>query len=130
MVGHPVTRAVADLPQPGAPLAHARAEVVVSLVAVGFTLVGRVLSKHRSKFTLCSKGGLGGVPGEDGVKRRVIDGRPESVRKSCEESLQRLQTDCVDLLYLHRWDKKVPIEESVGAMGELVRAGKAPQSPV
>src|SRR5258708_16397649 len=40
-------------------------------------------------------------------------------------SLQRLQTDCVDLLYLHRWDKKIPIEDSVGAMGELVRAGKA-----
>jgi aryl-alcohol dehydrogenase-like predicted oxidoreductase len=88
------------------------------------TLVGRVLKAHRSKFTLASKGGMGGVTGDDGVTRRVIDGRPEAIRRSCEESLKRLQTDVIDLYYLHRWDKKVPIEESVGAMGDLVRAGK------
>ena len=87
------------------------------------TLVGKVLSRPRSRFTLASKGGMAGVQFEDGVKR-VIDGRPEAIRKNCEDSLQRLQTDVIDLYYLHRWDKKVPIEDSVGAMAELVRAGK------
>ncbi|WP_371328990.1 aldo/keto reductase [Polaromonas sp. AER18D-145] len=87
------------------------------------TLVGKVLSRHRSRFTLASKGGMAGVQFEDGVKR-VIDGRPEAIRKNCEDSLQRLQTDVIDLYYLHRWDKTVPIEDSVGAMAELVRAGK------
>lgn len=87
------------------------------------TLVGKVLSKHRSRFTLASKGGMAGVQFEDGVKR-VIDGRPETVRKNCEDSLRRLQTDVIDLYYLNRWDKKVPIEDSVGAMAELVREGK------
>jgi aryl-alcohol dehydrogenase-like predicted oxidoreductase len=88
------------------------------------TLVGRVLKPHRRKFTLASKGGMAGVTGEDGVTRRVIDGRPEAIRRNCEDSLKRLQTEVIDLYYLHRWDKKVPIEESVGAMGDLVRAGK------
>ena len=87
------------------------------------TLVGRVLKPHRQKFTLASKGGMAGVQFDDGVKR-VIDGRPEAIRRNCEDSLRRLQTDVIDLYYLHRWDKKVPIEESVGAMGDLVRAGK------
>ncbi|MDO8777657.1 MAG: aldo/keto reductase [Burkholderiaceae bacterium] len=87
------------------------------------TLVGKVLSKHRSRFTLASKGGMAGVQFEDGVKR-VIDGRPEAIRKNCEDSLQRLQTDVIDLYYLHRWDKTVPIEDGVGALAELVRAGK------
>src|SRR5687767_2657769 len=68
-------------------------------------LVGRVMKPHRRKFTLCSKGGLGGVAGEDGVVRRAIDGRPETLRKNCEDSLRRLQTDVIDLYYLHRWDK-------------------------
>jgi aryl-alcohol dehydrogenase-like predicted oxidoreductase len=88
------------------------------------TLVGRVLKAHRQKFTLASKGGMAGVAGEDGTVRRVIDGRPETVRSNCEDSLRRLQTDVIDLYYLHRWDKKVPIEDSVGALSELVRAGK------
>ena len=87
------------------------------------TLVGRVLSRHRSRFTLASKGGMAGVQFDDGIKR-VIDGRPETIRKNCEDSLKRLQTDVIDLYYLHRWDKKVPIEDSVGAMAELVREGK------
>lgn len=88
------------------------------------TLVGRVLKPHRRKFTLCSKGGMAGVAGDDGVVRRLIDGRPETIRRNCEDSLRRLQTDVIDLYYLHRWDKKVPVEESVGAMSDLVRAGK------
>jgi aryl-alcohol dehydrogenase-like predicted oxidoreductase len=88
------------------------------------TLLGRVMKPHRSKFTLASKGGMAGVVGDDGVMRRVIDGRPEAIRRNCEDSLKRLQTDVIDLYYLHRWDKKVPIEDSVGAMSDLVRAGK------
>lgn len=87
-------------------------------------LVGRVLGPHRAKFTLASKGGLGGVKGEDGVVRRVIDGRPDTLRRNCEDSLKRLKTDVIDLYYLHRWDKKVPIEESAGALADLVKAGK------
>ncbi|RZJ58914.1 MAG: aldo/keto reductase, partial [Acidovorax sp.] len=55
---------------------------------------------------------------------RVIDGRPATLRQTCEDSLRRLQTDVIDLYYLHRWDKQVPIEDSVGALADLVRAGK------
>ena len=88
------------------------------------TLVGRVLKPHRHEITLCSKGGMAGVTGDDGVLRRVIDGRPEAIVRNCEDSLRRLQTDVIDLYYLHRWDKKVPIEESVGAMSRLVEQGK------
>ena len=89
-------------------------------------LVGRVLKPHRRKFTLASKGGLGGVRSDDGLMRppRIIDGRPESLIANCEDSLRRLQTDVIDLYYLHRWDKKVPIEESVGALSRLVEQGK------
>ena len=87
------------------------------------TLLGRVLKDQRSKFTLASKGGMAGVQFDDGVKR-VIDGRPEALRRNCEDSLRRLQTDVIDLYYLHRWDQRVPIEDSVGAMAELVREGK------
>ncbi len=89
------------------------------------TLLGRVLSKHRSKFTLASKCGLHGVDvNGDGKLVRVIDGRPDTLQRSCEDSLRRLNTDVIDLYYLHRWDKKIPIEDSVGALGELVRQGK------
>lgn len=86
-------------------------------------LVGRVLRPHRQRITLCSKGGLTGQPTPDGMKR-VVDGRPESLRRDCEASLQRLGTDVIDLYYLHRWDKRVPIEDSMGALADLVRAGK------
>lgn len=88
------------------------------------TLVGRVLKPYRNRITLCSKGGLAGVTGDDGVTRRVIDGRPEAIFRDCENSLRRLQTDVIDLYYLHRWDKSVPIEESVGALSRLVEQGK------
>ena len=87
------------------------------------TLLGRVLKSHRKEFTLASKGGMAGVTFPDGV-RRVIDGRPQALRLNCEDSLRRLQTDTIDLYYLHRWDKKIPIEDSVGAMADLVQAGK------
>lgn len=84
-------------------------------------LVGEVLGPHRQRFVLASKCGLNHPA--SGIERR-IDGRPESIRASCEASLQRLKTDVIDLFYLHRWDKQVPIEDSVGAMADLVRAGK------
>jgi aryl-alcohol dehydrogenase-like predicted oxidoreductase len=87
------------------------------------TLVGRVLKPHRARIVLASKGGMAGVTFADGVKR-VIDGRPEAIRRNCEDSLQRLDTDVIDLYYLHRWDKAVPIEDSVGAMSRLVEQGK------
>jgi aryl-alcohol dehydrogenase-like predicted oxidoreductase len=91
---------------------------------VNETLVGRVLKPHRSRFVLASKGGMVGETSADGVIRRVIDGRPEAIRRHCENSLRRLQTDTIDLYTLHRWDRRVPIEDTVGAMSDLQRAGK------
>ena len=88
------------------------------------TLVGEVMKPHRNKFILASKCGMQGVTQADGTKVRVIDGRPATIRQTCEDALRRLQTDVIDLYYLHRWDKQVPIEESVGALADLVRAGK------
>jgi aryl-alcohol dehydrogenase-like predicted oxidoreductase len=88
------------------------------------TLLGRVLKQHRRKFTLASKCGMQGVTQADGKPARVIDGRPETIKQTCEDALRRLQTDVIDLYYLHRWDKKVPIEDSVGALSDLVRQGK------
>jgi aryl-alcohol dehydrogenase-like predicted oxidoreductase len=87
------------------------------------TLVGRVLKPQRSRVTLASKGGMAGVEFPDGIKR-VIDGRPAAIRRNCEDSLRRLGTDVIDLYYLHRWDKRVPIEESVGEMARLRAEGK------
>lgn len=82
-------------------------------------LIGRVLSPHRSRLVLATKGGMAGVLG-----KRVIDGRPEAIRGNCEDSLKRLRTETIDLYYLHRWDRRVPIEESVGALADLKRQGK------
>ena len=87
------------------------------------TLVGRVLKPYRRRIVLCSKGGMAGVQFDGGMKR-VIDGRPEAIRRNCEDSLRRLQTDVIDLYYLHRWDKRVPVEDSIGAIADLVQAGK------
>ena len=89
------------------------------------TLVGRVMKPHRHRFTLASKCGMQGVDvAGDGKLVRVIDGRPATLRATCEAALKRLRTDVIDLYYLHRWDKQVPIEESVGALADLLRAGK------
>lgn len=87
-------------------------------------LIGPVLAPHRAHITLASKGGLAGVQGSDGVVRRTMDGSPEALRRNCESSLKRLGTDVIDLYYLHRWDRRVPIEESVGAMARLKDEGK------
>jgi aryl-alcohol dehydrogenase-like predicted oxidoreductase len=82
-------------------------------------LVGKVLKHRRQQIHLSSKCGITGVNGQ-----RVMDSRPEALAKTIDESLERLQTDHVDLYYLHRWDRKVPIEDSVGAMSRMVEQGK------
>ncbi len=87
-------------------------------------LIAPWVKQQRNRITLASKCGMAGVVGEDGTIRRVIDGRPASLRQNCEDSLRRLGTDVIDLYYLHRWDQQVPIEESVGEMGRLVQEGK------
>jgi aryl-alcohol dehydrogenase-like predicted oxidoreductase len=84
-------------------------------------LVGRVLASYREQVILASKAGL--VGSGDGRDFRV-DGSPAHLREACEGSLRRLSTDRIDLYYLHRPDPTIPIEESVGAMSELVEAGK------
>ena len=83
------------------------------------TLLGEVLPPYRDRIVLVSKGGMTGIDG-----KRVIDGRPESLLRDCEDSLRRLKTDVIDLYYLHRLDKAVPIEDSVGALSRLVESGK------
>jgi aryl-alcohol dehydrogenase-like predicted oxidoreductase len=89
------------------------------------TLVGPVLKAQRSRIVLCSKGGMTGQPvGPGGALQRVIDGSPAAIKRDVEDSLRRLQTEVIDLYYLHRWHKAVPIEDSVGAVADLVRAGK------
>lgn len=82
-------------------------------------LVGRVLAPHRDRIFLASKCGMTGVDG-----KRVVDGRPETIRATAEQSLTSLRTDVLDLYYLHRLDPAVPVEESVGAIADLVTAGK------
>jgi len=84
-------------------------------------LLSRVLATRRAEVVLATK--FGNMRGADGAMLGV-NGRPEYVRAACEASLQRLGVDHIDLYYQHRVDKKVPIEETVGAMAELVRAGK------
>lgn len=83
-------------------------------------LVGRALRQHRGRALIATK--FGRTVGSDGT--RGVDGRPEYVRSACEASLRRLGVDTIDLYYQHRVDPLVPIEETVGAMAELVAAGK------
>ena len=83
-------------------------------------LVGPVLARHRGEVVVATKFGSRSL--ED--PERGPDGRPEYVHRAVDRSLQRLGTDHVDLYYQHRVDPQVPIEETVGAMGELVTAGK------
>ncbi len=64
---------------------------------------------------------------KDSEGKREINGRPEVIKSTCEDSLQRLKTDYIDLYYLHRLDRQVPIEESVGALSDLVKEGKIGQ---
>lgn len=81
------------------------------------TLIGKALSgARRDKVVLATKCGF--------VDLQKIDGSPQHIKKSCDASLKRLGTDVIDLYYLHRADKNIPIEESVGAFADLVKAGK------
>ncbi|GAA4350286.1 aldo/keto reductase [Angustibacter luteus] len=85
-------------------------------------LVGRVLAPHRDRVVLATK--FGNVRDAEDPTKRWVDGSPDYVRQACDASLQRLGVDHVDLYYQHRVDKSTPIEETVGAMAELVQAGK------
>ena len=84
-------------------------------------VVGKALAGKRNAILLASKCGMAIDPG---LGRKVIDGRPDTLRRQCEASLSRLRTDHIDLYYLHRLDRSVPIEESVGALARLVEEGK------
>ncbi|MEM1146406.1 MAG: aldo/keto reductase [Pseudomonadota bacterium] len=81
--------------------------------------IGKFLKHRRDEFVLASKCVFGF---EDG--HRTLDARPEAIIRACEASLKRLQTDTIDLYYMHRPDPKVPLEDSVGALAELVSQGK------
>jgi aryl-alcohol dehydrogenase-like predicted oxidoreductase len=87
-------------------------------------LVGRAIKDRRDEVFLATKFAIRIEPGPDGTPIRSIDGRPEYVRAACDASLQRLGVDHIDLYYQHRVDPNTPIEETVGAMAELVAAGK------
>ena len=84
------------------------------------TLLGKALAGRRDKVVLVTKFGQTQQPGG----ANGVNGRPEYVKQACEASLQRLGVDEIDLYYQHRVDPSVPIEETVGAMGELVKQGK------
>jgi len=85
-------------------------------------LVGRAIKGKRDKIVLATKFGIVRDPADPNV--REVNGKPDYVRKACEASLRRLGVDYIDLYYQHRVDPHTPIEETVGAMAELVREGK------
>jgi aryl-alcohol dehydrogenase-like predicted oxidoreductase len=85
-------------------------------------LLGRALGSRRDDAIVATKFGI--VRDPDDPTRRAVNGRPEYVRQACDSSLSRLGTDHIDLYYQHRVDPDTPIEETVGAMAELVTAGK------
>jgi len=84
------------------------------------SLIGNTLASRRHEFVLATKCGMG----RDAAGLPCPSGRPERLRQECEASLRRLRTEVIDLYYLHRVDPAVPVEESIGALGELVREGK------
>ncbi len=86
-------------------------------------LVGKAVQRFRSEIVLCTKGGMS-VETDPSKPQRRIDSRPEVIRQNCEESLRRLNTEVIDLYYLHRWDKTTPLEDVIGAMAQLVESGK------
>ncbi len=85
-------------------------------------LLGRSLKGHREKIVLASKFGL--IRDTGNPQFNKVNGRPEYVPQACEASLRRLGVEVIDLYYLHRIDPHTPVEETIGAMAELVRAGK------
>ena len=84
------------------------------------SMLGEFISQRRNEFFLASKCGFGQKPDS----QPSINGRPEYIRATCEASLKRLQTQYIDLYYLHRRDFNVPIEDSIGALADLQREGK------
>ncbi len=84
-------------------------------------LVGKAIARRRGEVTLATKFGI--VRGED-PQSRAANGRPEYVRSACEASLRRLRVETIDLYYQHRVDPNTPIEDTVGAMSQLVKEGK------
>ncbi|MEW4570306.1 aldo/keto reductase [Tautonia sp. JC769] len=88
------------------------------------SLIGRALEGRRHEAVVATKTGFVRRPGPEGQSVVEVDGRPGRIRSACEASLARLRADVIDLYYLHRADPDVPIEESVGAMADLVAAGK------
>ena len=87
-------------------------------------LVGKAIAGRRDDYVIATKFGVRPERDDNGEWTGVLDGSPENVRRSVEGSLERLGTDRIDLYYQHRMDPKVPIEETVGAMAELVEEGK------
>ncbi len=85
-------------------------------------LVGKAIKPFRNEITLATKFGILRDP--DDPKKRGVNGKPEYVKSACEASLKRLDVEVIDLYYLHRKDPATPIEETIGAMGELVKEGK------
>jgi aryl-alcohol dehydrogenase-like predicted oxidoreductase len=87
-------------------------------------LVGRAVAGHRDEYVIATKFGVRLEPTDEGPVNRVLDGTPENVRRSAEASLGRPGTDRIDLYFQHRIDPETPIEETVGALAELVAEGK------
>src|ERR1700745_1879289 len=87
-------------------------------------LIAKLLADRRDEVMLATKFGIASNPADRAAGQQPVRGDAAYVRQCIDESLARLQTDVVDLYYMHRRDLTVPIEETVGAMGELVRAGK------
>ncbi|MBX2867498.1 MAG: aldo/keto reductase [Acidiferrobacterales bacterium] len=84
------------------------------------TMIGKHIMHRRSEFTLASKCGIF----RNSENQVVTDGRPEIIVQTCEDSLRRLNTEVIDLYYLHRVDKNVPVEDSIGTLGRLAEQGK------
>ena len=86
--------------------------------------IGQAMRGNRPEFLLATKFGVVRESNDRNAATGSVCGRPEYVRRSCEESLRRLQTDWIDLYYMHRHDPNTPIEDTVGALSDLVRSGK------
>ncbi len=86
-------------------------------------LLNKAVMHRRDEFLLASKGGMF----KNAEGKREINNHPQVIRQHCEDSLTRLGTDCIDLYYLHRWDRQTPIEDCVGEMSRLVEEGKVKQ---
>ncbi|HEV2614587.1 MAG TPA: aldo/keto reductase [Gammaproteobacteria bacterium] len=87
-------------------------------------LIGKAIQSHRYKLILTTKMGFAKSEGGADALGYYLNGKPEYIKTACEASLKRLKTDVIDLYYLHRVDPTTPIEDSMGAMADLMKAGK------